>query len=59
MQTLFNNHDSTYNQFINNYLPEFEPLDRYEEYAIYGTLTYALSPPSEKTQLSDFVEFIK
>jgi len=59
MQTLFNNHDSNYNQFINNHLSEFEPLDRYEEYAIFGTLTYALSPPTEKTQLSDFLEFIK
>ena len=59
MQTLHNNQNSTYKQFINNHLPEFEPLDRYEDYAIFGTLTYALCPPCEKTQLSDFVEFIK
>lgn len=45
----------SYQAFARHHLSEFESLDRFEnKWAIFGTLTYAKTPPIPSTQLKDF-----
>lgn len=49
----------SYTDFSGSHLPEFESLDRIDNrWFIFGTLTYAKTPPRPATQLADFVQLM-
>ena len=58
--SIFHPANLSYQAFAHAHLPEFESLDRYEnKWVIFGTLTYAKTPPLPSTQLKDFEHLMK
>jgi hypothetical protein len=60
LPSIFHPANLSYQSFGYYHLSEFEPLDRYDlEWAIFGTATYAKTPPTPFRQLKDFEEWVQ